>query len=232
LVLTVGLQWLGAHSVAAPAVGVPPPAELLPRVLAGWQVADRPVADSPEEKAAVSELLNYDDAVFRIYGQGPAIFAVYLAHWNPGRMSPRLVAAHVPDVCWPAAGWERNRAKEQLAGAGGLPEAKAIQAMEQQAGLEPGQFRVFDGHGVSQNVLFWHVYGDEVINYDTQYAPPWYAMFSDVVKHGLNQRREQWFIRISSTVPLSALAADTGFQFVLSRLAAAGLKLPTPTAPR
>ncbi len=227
LVLTLGLQWLGARSVGRPA-GVPPPAELLPHVLAGWQVVDRPVADSPEEKAAVSELLNYDDAVFRFYQQGPVIFGVYLAHWNPGRMSSRLIAAHVPDVCWPAAGWTRNLDKEKQLGAGGVVEVSAVRNLEAGAGVVPGQFRIFEGQGAVQHLLFWHVNGDEILSYDTGYAPPWYAMFTDVLKHGLNQRREQWFIRINSNVPFSTLGADTGFQFVLGRLATLGLKVRPP----
>jgi hypothetical protein len=229
LALAVFLQWLGSMGGGAPAE-TRKVAEILPVVVQGWESVDKDLADSPGEKAAQSELLNYDDAVFRVYSpseRGSASFAIYLAHWNPGRMSPRLVAGHTPDVCWPAAGWVRQPAEEGLAGGDGQTENVAVSQMLSAAGLPPGQFRVFELQGDTEHLVFWHVFGDELVNYDTTSAPPWYAMFSDLFKRGLNQRREQWFIRISSPEPLSRLGRDAGFQAVLAKLREAGLgKVP------
>ena len=85
------------------------------------------------------------------------MFAVYLAHWNPGRMSSRLIAAHVPDVCWPAAGWVRNEDKEKQPGAGGVGEATAVRNLVMRDGLAPGQFRIYDGHGTVQHLSLIHI---------------------------------------------------------------------------
>lgn len=86
-----------------------PDPELVAR--AGWKVDFQPIADTPEMKAKVDELLNYDDAVFTVYTKGSERLSVYIAYWAPGKMSHRLVAGHTPDVCWVGAGWRIVEAK-------------------------------------------------------------------------------------------------------------------------
>jgi len=75
--------------------------ELLPRAnkLPGWSAAQRPVADTEEMKRAVAELLNHDAGGFVTYTNGDLQISIYAAYWKPGKMSPRLVAGHTPDVC-------------------------------------------------------------------------------------------------------------------------------------
>lgn len=85
-----------------------PPAEIVARD--GWKVEYLPIADTPEAKAKVEELLNYDDAVFAVYTRGTERVSIYLAYWTPGKMSHRLVASHTPDVCWVGAGWRIEKA--------------------------------------------------------------------------------------------------------------------------
>ncbi len=226
LVLAVGLQWLGGR--ADRNYQPPPPlATLLPKAITGWQAVDRPLAASEEESAMISEVLNYDDAVFRVYQRGTELFTVYAAHWAPGRMSPRLVATHTPDVCWAGNGWERQRDAEQQPLPGGLSESEAVPPLQAKAGLLPAQFRIFQRSDKTvQHLIFWHIYGGEILNYDTQYAPPWWAMFTDLAKNGLAQRKEQWFVRIGSSVPYPALWADAGFQQVIAQLAKMCLQAP------
>ncbi|MEI6861851.1 MAG: exosortase-associated EpsI family protein [Verrucomicrobiota bacterium] len=230
LILAVGLQWFGGR--ADPNYVPPPPlASLLPKTVAGWEVSDQPLASSEEERTMVSELLNYNDAVFRIYRRGPDQFTVYAAHWDPGRMSPRLVASHTPDVCWAGNGWERLREVEKQPLANGESEAAQLVRLEAKAGLQPAQFRVFQNKVGMQHLVFWHIHGRDVLSYDTEYAPPWWAMFTDLAKNGLAQRKEQWFIRIGSNVPYPGLWDDPGFQQVLAQLAKMGLqKPPAPPA--
>ncbi len=91
---------------------LPPPtltqslASLVPEKIPGWTVKDQPIAETEEMKKAVDEMLNYDDAVYRIYTQGKTTISVYVAYWKPGKMSPRLIAGHTPDVCWVNNGWK------------------------------------------------------------------------------------------------------------------------------
>ena len=226
LVLAVGLQWLGGR--ADPNYVPPPPlASLLPKAITGWEAVDQPLAASEEERAMVSELLNYNDAVFRVYRRGTQQFTVYAAHWDPGRMSPRLVASHTPDVCWAGNGWVRLPEMEKKPDAGGDTEGAQLVRLEARAGLQPAQFRVFQNSDSVQHLIFWHIHGREGLSYDTEYAPPWWAMFSDLAKNGLAQRKEQWFIRISATVPYPVLWDDPGFQQVITQLARMALQKPS-----
>ena len=81
-------------------------ADLLPPAPPGWTRKEQPIADSPEMRQKVDELLSYDDGIFYVYTSGPLRLSVYVAYWQPGKMSARLVAGHTPDVCWVGAGWK------------------------------------------------------------------------------------------------------------------------------
>jgi len=238
----------------------------------GWTVEYKPIADTPEMKAKVDELLNYDDAVYAVYSKGLQRISVYIAYWTPGKMSQRLVAAHTPDVCWVGAGWRivearsgegvvkpengnlkpewqrGNEAKSLELGAGS--NSKAVsgellagnegEAVSQERGVRskaqgsemnatgstfdvrdihatiagligaqcskltansfaclPAEERVMELNGQTEHVLFWHLVGEEPVSYETQKQPPWYATLGDVMRRGINQRQEQFFIRVS-----------------------------------
>jgi hypothetical protein len=230
LVLAFVIQWLGARANSGPYTPPPSLAKILPENPAGWTSLDKPIAESEELKAAVQEALNYDDAIFRIYQRNGEFFAVYAAHWRPGKMSKKSIATHTPDVCWVGNGWNREKDAEQRPLAGGPSEAEQVRDAQVKAGLLPAQFRIFSGENrATQHLVFWHINGGKAISYDTGQEPPWYAMFSDLATEGLAQRKEQWFVRIGASVPLPQLWADPGFQQVLDELAKECLRAPTPT---
>jgi hypothetical protein len=56
--------------------------------------------------------------------------------------------------------------------------------------------------GVPEYVVFWHKVGDEILSYKTGFAPPWWAWLDEMRRGGLNLRKEQLFVRISSDKPL------------------------------
>ncbi len=172
-------------------------ADILPLQLPGGSSRDEPIATTEEMKRAVGELLNYDDAVFRVYQMPGWRISVYAAWWSAGKMSPRLVAAHTPDVCWPGNGWERDREAEGRHG----PLNQTLDA----AGLATGECRVFKIRGMSEHVVFWHKVGGEMVSYGTGYAPPWWAVFDEIRRKGLNLRQEQLFVRVSSDKPLETI---------------------------
>ncbi len=180
----------------APVVAVPygALADLLPKALPGVVVRDEAIADTEEMKKAVAELLNYDDAIFRHYEWGGKRLSVYIARWAPGKMSHRLVTSHNPDVCWPVSGWERSYGFEKT--------PAALDAVLTREGVTPGTNRLFTKGPVSQYTVFWHRIGDTFSSFGEDGAPPWWALFGDIWRYGLDQRREQYFIRISCTVPL------------------------------
>lgn len=174
--------------------GAPSLAKRLPVNLSGGTAHDEPIAATEEMKKAVGELLNFNDGVFRIYQWPGARISVYAAWWEAGRMSPRLVATHTPDVCWPGNGWARDQTAE-----GGLT---ALADELRAKGFAEGECRVFLMQNKPEYVVFWHKVGDEMLSYKTGYAPPWWAWIDEMWRGGLNLRKEQLFVRISSDKPL------------------------------
>lgn len=174
--------------------------DFLPPAPAGWTMTKREIADTPEMKEAVGELLNYDDGVFVDYTDGHNRLSVYIAYWKPGKMSHRLVAGHTPDVCWVGNGWKKESSETVtgLTGKNGEP-------------LPPAEGRLFTINGQGEYVWFWHLVGHEVKSYTTGSTAPWYAVLSDLWGKGLQQRQEQFFIRLSAALPLD----DKGLQPVL-----------------
>jgi hypothetical protein len=186
-------------------------ADFLPRVVPGWRSEDRPIAETELVQDAVDEILNYDDALLRFYEQGQRHFSVYVAYWTPGKMSHRLIAGHTPDVCWVGAGWVcEYRDFSHFRSLRGQPLAEA-------------QYRIFETRGNVQHVLYWHISGGELISYRTGTTPPVTAILRDIWQKGLNQRQEQYFIRVSSNVPFDEIWHDQGFEEVMAALLPLGL---------
>lgn len=180
---------------------VPPPRftgtlkGLLPSPPPGWALKEKPIADTPEMQQAVGELLNFSDGVFADYTNAAGDrLSVYIAYWVPGKMSHRLVASHTPDVCWVGGGWKKV-------------DSSRLEPMTPISGpqIPAGESRVFTANDSPEHVWYWHLVGNESKSYGTGTTAPWYAAITDIFKKGLNQREEQFFIRLSSNRPLRLL---------------------------
>jgi hypothetical protein len=174
-----------------------------------WVVEDRLVADTPEMKKAVGELLNFDESLLRTYRKGAKQFDVYVAYWRPGKMSERLVAGHTPDVCWVAGGWTMMSRQ--------APSADVVTSAE----FSPaGQYRLFNDPGsVRRWVVFWHRAGGKLINYHSESGvPPWWTVFNDLITQGFKPRTSQYFVRVSSDTPWEDLAKEPEFREVMRSL--------------
>lgn len=167
--------------------------ELLPspEELAGWTVEYRPIADTPEVQAKVAELLNYDSAVFAIYTRGATRVSIYLAYWTPGKMMYRDVGGHTPDNCWVNAGWK-------IESAAGL---KTLTAPNGACYLHT-EHRVFTASGAREHMLFWHIVGGVSEYWRNGWPPPMLDALTDLPRMGRRMRAEQFFVRISSNVPV------------------------------
>ena len=177
-------------------------ADLLPPAPPGWIRSEQPIADTPEMRQKVDELLSFDDGVFYIYTSGELRLSVYAAYWQPGKMSSRLVAGHTPDICWVSAGWkctERGEITPALP-----PPSTSISPAP--TPLPPAQSRIFNAHGQTEHVWFWHMVDGESNSYSLTGKIPWHALLSDMIEDGLNLRSEQFFIRISSPTPIDSPA--------------------------
>lgn len=210
---------------------LPPPkltvhlSDLLPREAIGWIVADQPIADTEEMKRAIGQILNYDDAVLRNYSQGFVTISVYVAYWKPGKMPPRLVAAHTPDICWVGAGWKctaRNFAYQvpPFEKSGRRVDSSSNPDFQPQlrAMLPPAQFGVYVLHETVQNVLYWHLHNSKVFNHEKDKRMSILALLSEVCPEYLNRSGEQVFIRVSSNIPVDKFTQTSVFMQVSSAL--------------
>jgi hypothetical protein len=222
LISAIGLVAYGALQVPSPKF-IGSVHDLLPPPPPGWTVKEKPIADSPEMKEAVAEILNFDDGVFVDYIQGTTRLSVYIAYWRPGRMSHRLVAAHTPDVCWVNGGWKKELAGPTPPLSIAVDASININIPTSTNGASPhaipaGEARIYTAQGNPEHVWFWHLVGQESKSYSTGGVPPWYASIADLFAKGLNQRDEQFFIRLSSNVPLSELKNSAVLPAVLGHL--------------
>ena len=75
---------------------------LFPENFNQWEIIDQDIAESPESSARISDFLNFDDAIHRIYKKD-------LTHRSycvlDAGKHPRWAGAHTPDTCWILNGW-------------------------------------------------------------------------------------------------------------------------------
>jgi hypothetical protein len=187
-----------------------PLADYLPVNMAGWHGIDQPLAETEALAGSVKTILNYDDTVYRVYRKGDMQFSVYVSYWSPGKMPAREVAFHIPDKCWTAAGMKRTAADYSY--------ERTLEGRP----LAPAQYREFEATNLHQKVIYWHIYDGKSIVYNPDGSPSNLSLFTDLLRRGLNQRAEQFFIRISSPGGFDELWPDAGFQEILEHLAPLG----------
>jgi hypothetical protein len=188
-----------------------PLTEYLPKNAGDWKGADQAMAGTEALEGRVEEILRYDEAVLRKYTKDSREFTVYISYWSPGKIPSREVAFHIPDKCWVFAGWKRQFLDT------------AYECKVDGLTLPYGQYRIFDSEGGRQHVLYWHLYDGNVILYNAGDSPDNLSMLTDLLKRGIHQRGEQYFIRVASSSPLAELWSDPGFQEVMSKVAGLGL---------
>ncbi len=191
-----------------------PLANVLAKELPGWETEELPVADSAEMQDRLNVVLRFDDAVLRAYRRGSDTVLVYIAYWLPGKYPYNRVVTHTPDTCWVHSGWERQDRKYQVPIAVG------------NTALKPVEWGIYTKEGTRQEAIFWHVVGDrlyttDLVGWDKNFwdkVKRQFGFFRDLKEFGLNQREEQFFIRISSNAQFKDLVRDPGFQKLLLSL--------------
>ena len=184
---------------------------IIPEELNGWKIKDQDMAESPESSARISDFLNFDDALFRIFNKGDTIVGLYIAYWMPGKASYRWAGAHTPDTCWVQNGWTR------------LDREYSIPFQNKEIPFQPAEFGIYEKDGSAQNVYFWHLVGGEAFGYEQKGGHNIFAALLDIKKHGLNLRDEQFFIRLSSNKKVDELKEIEGFNEILDSLNDIGL---------
>ena len=180
--------------------------QVLPEV-AGWVRRDIPIAASSAAMASAQGILNYSQAKQILYTKGGTQVLVYVAYWEPGKVSVVDAGSHNPDSCWVNNGCVRTERVYSVPGRVGERELLPY---------ESGQYIV--PNGGKQNVAFWHLVNGEPNRYEEQEAG-WRngllgrlerlpLVWKDIRTYGLNQKNEQMFVRISSNARIEDLFAD------------------------
>ena len=219
LLIFAAVALLGGLSLRVYFAFVPPPepthkdllSDIVPEELNGWKIKDQDMAESPESSARISDFLNFDDALFRIFERGDTFVGLYIAYWMPGKASYRWAGAHTPDTCWVQNGWTR------------LDRQYCVPFQNKETPFQPAEFGIYEKDGSAQNVYFWHLVGGEAFGYEQKGGHNIFAALLDIKKHGLNLRDEQFFIRLSSNKKLEELKKIEGFNQILDSLNEIGL---------
>ena len=193
---------------------VPSPRKTLPleeavtRDLKGWTTHDLPLAQTEEMRERVDEMLNFDEYISRIYKQGNTEIILYIASWETGKISVKEVHTHTPDICWVGAGWEATDHQTDI--------KKTDQAGDE---LLPAQGRTFKKNGTTSHVHFWHIVGNTVYTNKLQEKKGVaYNSIRSVLQYGINTRKEQFFVRVSSNKPIDTVWQKPGFEQIIQDL--------------
>ena len=196
--------------------------DAIPRALAGWQVQDIPLAESEAGNLNVQGVLNYDQVVQRLFAKEGVQVMVYVAYWEPGKISLVDAGSHNPDSCWVNAGCERLNRAHGVAGKVGKRELRPY---------EWGEYRT--PSGTSIQAMFWHLVDGEPNRYEAQEVGWRHGIegriersklvIKDIQARGLNQRAEQMFVRLSSNKKPEELLADPDARWLLDQLGKLGI---------
>ena len=185
-----------------------PLVEWMPEPVLGWIHLDLPIATTLSGIKAVSEQLDYTDAVFRVYKRGDQEIKVYVAYWLPAGRDPRLIAVHSPDICWDSGGWRRvgDKRYRTLIGFNG-------------ARLINGHDRTFFHYDQREDVVFWHFIGGERSPYleANQSGSNWWT-FEEIFRNPFTPRYEQFFVRISTNGDLDNVAGESMMRRIVDAL--------------
>ena len=181
-------------------------AKALPE-LPGWQRREIPIAGSSAAMVNVQGILNYSQAKQVLYTRGRTQLLVYVAYWEPGKVSVVDAGSHNPDSCWVSSGCVRTERRFAVPGRVGERDLLPY---------EFGQYII--PNGGKQNVAFWHLVNGEPNRYEDQLAGWRHGLigrlerlplvWKDIRAYGINQKNEQMFIRISSGQRIEEIMAD------------------------
>lgn len=176
----------------------------------GWEVRDLPVGETEFMVNTVERILRFDDVLYRSFERNGVNFSIFITYWGEGKNPVREVAKHTPDRCWTTSGWRvvdiYNRFPMEFTDFSLLPTEK----------------RMFTFHGRPMHVKFWHLVGGQPYDSGTGFnmIPNPVRFIQDFFEEILIGRQEQYFIRITSSVPFEEIEFEPAYQALLEDLRA------------
>jgi hypothetical protein len=188
----------------------------------GWTRREIPIAGSSAAMASAQGILNFSQAKQVLYARNGAQILVYVAYWEPGKVSVVDAGSHNPDSCWVNNGCVRTERLYAVPGRVGERELLPY---------EFGQYIV--PNGGKQNVAFWHLVNGEPNRYEEQQAG-WRngligrlerlpLVWKDIRAYGINQKNEQMFVRVSSGQRVEEMIADPANGTLFNELSRLGI---------
>jgi hypothetical protein len=180
----------------------------------GWEARDLPVGETEFVASAVERILKYDDVLYRTFQRGNVNIGVFISYWGRGKSSVREVSAHTPDRCWTTSGWQVVSIDNQVP-----MDFHTFQLM-------PAEQRVFTFHGTPMYVKFWHIVGGEPFFSGSRFnaVPNPLTFVQDFFQEMQVGRQEQYFVRITSSVPFSEIEYDPAYLAIIEDLRNLGLE--------
>jgi hypothetical protein len=217
------------------------PADVIPATLAGVESRDLPVAETESVSKAVDEALGFSDYRYREYRKDGLQFAVYLAYWQDRKRHFMDLGTHAPDNCWVSNGWKMDPKLPKRAFALQTPvegeslrlsQGSVNQGSDLQLELKtstgvvatgattwPAEDRVFHAGGNTIYVAYWHLLDGKPLDYTRYGTGKTTGYLIDNLSHYWRGTAEQYFLRISSNLPMDQLEKTPAFQAVLASLA-------------
>jgi len=199
-VLILGLVALGAAVGVNlwPKAGVQsfsaahPLSVLAPSVPPGWTVKDTSLGTTEISVGETLKTLDLSDYFYKTYWHDGMAVRVYVAYWTPGRIDPRQVWSHQPDICWVGGGGNILTKNDGRV----LPGEETGHSV-------PGRFRVFEFPQGREEVVFWHLVGGKLSGFgrDEQslVASRWWHFENSLSLSGFGfAPKEQLVVRIST----------------------------------
>lgn len=228
VLLAVGVIFYArVFTIAEPVLTVPL-SEIVPAELDGWTVEERPLAETEGMREYVGKLLQFDQYVSRVFRKDGLEVVFYAAYWAPGGKTPFDAGGHNPDSCWVRFGWKRLSRDYSVSG-------RKIGGRE----LVPYETGVYEKGGEAISAVFWHlvngvpfVYRDQALGWKEGFAGAierTSSRLEDFRRLGLNQRREQLFVRLSfPTRNAEEVWQNPDFQALLLKVSRLGIFCDEP----
>ncbi len=195
---------------------------IIPTEYPGWKVEERDLDVTEAGIENAQKILKLTQFVHREYTRGSTHINVYIAYWKPKVQAVRHVQSHTPDVCWVRNGMKLIEDESKF----------SVSCSVNDQALFPAEMRTLTDkeETITRYAAYWHVIGDEIYVNRSE-AGQWdrWDPIKTLMKYGLHQQKEQFFIRISSNQPIEEIWNTPLMQEILADLAE--LALTPPEAP-
>jgi len=189
------------------------PQNVLPNQILGVEVKDLDIGGNELLNAAIAEGLGFSDHRYKEYRTANQFFSIYLGYWQDRQRHFMDLGTHAPDNCWVSNGMKMQpkQPKTVFQIRSNSNNSKII--------TWPAETRTFEANGLYLYVVYWHILNKEPIDYTRYGTGKTMGYLLDNLSSYWRGTGEQYFIRVTSSLPIHDLQKEPSFQVVLESLA-------------